>query len=339
MNSRSAEISQFILGNVEASPDNIAFLVADKFGISRQMAHKYVVKEVKSNRLIKVGKTSSTRYFLAGGKHIEFLLKIEPGLGEDVAWTKYVKPVLINFPSNIYQICHHGFTEMFNNAIDHSEGKFIHTTVDIEENSIVIKIVDDGIGIFEKIKKALKLETYREALLHLSKGKFTTDPKNHTGQGIFFTSRMCDEFDLLSNGLIYSFENDEWLFSKEKEVEINKGTFVKMVVSLNSKKTPKEVFDKFTNEEMGFDKSIVAVALSNDPNDPHVSRSQAKRLLMGLEKFKTVILDFKNVQSVGQAFVDEVFRVYQNEHPHIKIIWANANAEVESMIKTGLANK
>ena len=93
--------------------------------------------------------------------------------------------------------------------------------------------------------------------------------------------------------------------------------------------------DKYSDQEIGFGKTIVAVALSSDPNDPHVSRSQAKRLMMGLEKFKTIMLDFKTVSSVGQAFVDEVFRVFQNEHPDISITYVHANDDVDSMIKRG----
>lgn len=67
-----------------------------------------------------------------------------------------------------------------------------------------------------------------------------------------------------------------------------------------------------------------------------MSRSQAKRLLIGLEKFKTIVLDFKGVKSVGWAFVDQVFRVFQNEYPDIEIHYVNISEEVESMIKGGL---
>ena len=112
-----------------------------------------------------------------------------------------------------------------------------------------------------------------------------------------------------------------------------------MLVALDSNKTPKEIMDQFSNQEIGFGKTIVAVALSADPNDPHVSRSQAKRLLMGLEKFKQVVLDFKGVESIGQAFVDEVFRVFKREHPQIDIQYVNANDEVDNMIKRGLATE
>ena len=58
---------------------------------------------------------------------------------------------------------------------------------------------------------------------------------------------------------------------------------------------------------------------------------------MGLEKFREVVLDFKGVGSVGQAFVDEIFRVFKNEHPDIKIQYINANDEVGAMIKRGIA--
>lgn len=112
-----------------------------------------------------------------------------------------------------------------------------------------------------------------------------------------------------------------------------------MQISLDSKLTAKEVMDKYSDTEIGFTKTVVAVALSADPRDPHVSRSQAKRLMMGLEKFKHVVLDFKGVETVGQAFVDEVFRVFQNENPRIKIQYFSANKEVDEMIKRGLAEK
>jgi len=140
----------------------------------------------------------------------------------------------------------------------------------------------------------------------------------------------------LSSDLYYSFEDQDWLLSGEKNETFGKGTLIKMIISKNSKKTPKEIMDKYTDEEFGFSKTIVAVALSADPNDPHVSRSQAKRLMMGLDKFKTVILDFERVPSVGQAFVDEVFRVFKNEHPSIQIQYINANKGVEDMIKKGV---
>ena len=226
-------------------------------------------------------------------------------------------------------------TEIMNNAIDHSEGTTIYVEAKINGKHIEFTVMDNGVGIFKKIQKALHLESIRESILHLSKGKFTTDPSKHTGEGIFFTSRIFDEFSILSGELYYSFRDEDWFLSSEKKEDFGQGTSIKMSVSLESKKTPKGVMDKYTDQEIGFGKTIVAVALSSDPKDPHVSRSQAKRLLMGLDKFKTVILDFEGVESVGQAFVDEIFRVFQNENPGITFNVIHENEEVSDMIQRG----
>jgi anti-sigma regulatory factor (Ser/Thr protein kinase) len=336
MNKNYSKIREFILNEVEKHETDLVLSLAGNFGFSRQRAHAYVTREVKNGNLIKTGHTRATRYFLASGKHIKFSVKIKPGLAEDRVWSKYVKPVILRFGRNIQSISAYGFTEIFNNAIDHSEGTIIYTDINIEKNKLVIEIMDNGIGIFKKIKDTLNLDSVRESILHLSKGKFTTDPSRHTGEGIFFTSRMFDNFSILSSDMYYSFQNEDWFLSPEKNEKIGPGTYIRMAISIDSKKTPKKIFDKYANQKIGFGKTIVGVALSADPNDPHISRSQAKRLLMGLEKFKTIILDFKGVGSVGQAFVDEVFRVFKNEHPDITIQYVNANNDVESMIKRGL---
>lgn len=331
------EIKDLILMQVEGHSKDIVPFIAEKFGFSRQRAHAYVAREVKSGKIVKVGYGRWTRYFLAEGTYIEFSLKIKKGLAEDQVWSKYVKPMVLRYPDNIQRISAYGFTEIFNNAIDHSGGTTIYTKIEIADENLTITIMDNGVGIFQKIQRALNLESVKEAILHLSKGKFTTDPAQHTGEGIFFTSRIFDSFSILSDDMFYTFRNKDWFLSSEKRENFGRGTFIKMSISLKSSKTPKEIMDQYANAEIGFSKTIVAVALSADPGDPHISRSQAKRLLMGLEKFKTIVLDFKGVESVGQAFVDEVFRVFKNEHPDIGIEYFNANLDVDTMIKRGMS--
>ena len=339
MDNKNTKIKDFIFKQLPSHPTDIVPLLSEQFGFSRQRAHWYIAQEIKNKKIIKTGRTNSTRYFIVGGKNIEFSCEIKPDLAEDQVWSKYVKPMVLNCPDNIKQTVVYGFTEMYNNAIDHSAGTTIYTKIESNDKNLEITIMDNGVGIFQKIKDALSLDSVRESLLHLSKGKFTTDPSRHSGEGIFFTSRIFDKFSILSSDLYYNFENDDWFLSPEKNENFGPGTLIKMVLSLDSIKTPKEVMDKYADQEIGFGKTIVAVALSAGPNDPHISRSQAKRLLMGLEKFRTIILDFKNVPSVGQAFVDEVFRVFKNEHPDITIKYSKANNSVEAMIKRGLATQ
>jgi len=68
-------------------------------------------------------------------------------------------------------------------------------------------------------------------------------------------------------------------------------------------------------------------------DDSFISRSQARRVLTGLEKFKEITLDFSDVETIGQGFADEVFRVWKNNHPDIKINYQNTNENILFMIK------
>lgn len=70
-----------------------------------------------------------------------------------------------------------------------------------------------------------------------------------------------------------------------------------------------------------------------------VTRSEAKRLLAGLDPFKEITLDFTGVVSVGQAFVDEVFRVWPSEHPGTRIEPVGMNPEVAFMVRRGLGRR
>ena len=65
----------------------------------------------------------------------------------------------------------------------------------------------------------------------------------------------------------------------------------------------------------------------------YVSRSEARRLVASLEKFREIELDFRDVTSVGQGFADEVFRVFASRHPEIAIGVRNASRPVAAMLQ------
>ena len=119
------------------------------------------------------------------------------------------------------------------------------------------------------------------------------------------------------------------------------GTFVTMGIDVNSTQTQVEVFDRFSDkeEDYGFTRTHVPVALARHGTENLISRSQAKRLVARFDRFKDVLLDFATVPMIGQAFADEVFRVFQNAHPDIKLRWVNATVEVEQMIRRALAHR
>ncbi len=90
---------------------------------------------------------------------------------------------------------------MVNNVIDHSESEILTIQLSVDYLNLKIQVSDSGIGIFEKIKTTLGLEHPKQAILELAKGKFTSDPENHSGEGIFFTSRVFDTFLIFSHQL------------------------------------------------------------------------------------------------------------------------------------------
>ncbi len=68
-----------------------------------------------------------------------------------------------------------------------------------------------------------------------------------------------------------------------------------------------------------------------------LSRSEARRIVTGLDRFDVVELDFEGVDTVGQGFVDEVFRVYARAHPDIALLPVRMNDGVAFLVRRGAA--
>ena len=341
--SRTADVEAFILQHVPKHPGDIARVAAEHFGISRQAVNRHLKRLIDEGKLVATGATRNRQYAPAPLVVEVFELQVTPKLAEDVVWTERVGPLLRGLPKNVEEICYHGFTEMLNNVIDHSGSPTVEVLITRSTAEVVMGIVDRGVGIFRKIARDLALEDERHAILELSKGKLTTDPTRHSGEGIFFTSQMFDEFALVSGTLCLLCDHGKsWLLDKKKpvfsgqaNVYTDEGTVVRMMISVFSPRTLVEVFDRYSDkdEDYGFTRTRVPVALARHGSENLVSRSQAKRLLARFDRFKEVLLDFAGVEMIGQAFADEIFRVFRKQHPDVQITWAHAGPDVEKMIR------
>lgn len=331
------EIREYIIDHVSPTATSFTKDVAEKFGISRQAAHRYINRLVSEGILIATGETKDKRYALKSFVDEAFEIPLNPQLEEDIVWRERVRPLLEGVAPNVLGICAYGFTEMLNNAIDHSGGTEVHIRITYSRRTIDLLVRDNGIGIFKKIQSALELEDEAQARLELAKGKFTTDPARHTGEGIFFTSKAFDNFWIISGKVFYTaYKESDYLLPDMPE---SSGTEVFLSISPHSKRTQKEMFDRYSSEdEYDFSRTVVPVRLARNGDENLISRSQGKRLVNRFEKFKQVILDFEGVESIGQAFADEIFRVFANEHPQVSLSWVNANEQVESMILRAKVN-
>ncbi|MFV2081420.1 MAG: STAS-like domain-containing protein [bacterium] len=332
--SRGQNIRHFILKNVEKHPNDISSKTAERFSISRQAVNKHIKSLVDENALTLTGKTRNRSYRLSPISEWSKQYEITAEIEEDVVWRADILPALGKMPDNVIDIWHYGFTEMFNNCIDHSGGSGIFVWIKKTAVNTEIGVLDDGVGIFKKIQAELNLLDERHAILELAKGKLTTDPSRHTGEGIFFTSRMFDDFDILSGGTHFSHkfgDAEDWILERNKFLS---ETYVWMKLGNHTARTTKKIFDKYSSgDEYGFNKTVVPVKLAQYGNDKLISRSQAKRLLARVELFQIVIFDFTGVDMIGQAFSDEIFRVFAQQHPEIQFIPTKANSAVKRMIE------
>ena len=257
------------------------------------------------------------------------------GLDQANVWRQASGALSLDAECKAYRILQFAFTEMLNNAIDHSRGTRVEVSL-WERDDVGFEVLDDGLGAFETARAALGLDQPAEAALQFSTGKATSAPDRHTGQGIFFTSRALDFFDLEANHLRFSVaaQADDWALGSSR---VGRGTRVVGLIARDTERDLTTVFERFTSADLDFSKTRPVVKLA-ESGTAFVSRTEAKRLVVRLADFEEVELDFKGVETVGQGFVDEVFRVWAGDHPATVLVPVNMDPAVEFMVARGRAN-
>lgn len=303
--------------------------VAEVAGVTRQAAHYHLRRMVEAGELRAVGAGRGSRYERKRSWGERFGIA---GLEEHLVWRRLVDEVasVRALPDVPLGIARFAFTEMLNNAIDHSGADSVDVSVTGSE-LVTFEVRDEGIGAFELVKRTMNLDDHVMAIQEISKGKLTTDPTRHSGQGIFFTSKAVDLFTLTSNGWRWTVDNrrrDETIAPARS----HRGTSVVVGVDPATTRALREVFDRYTDPEtLEFDTSRTVVRLF-EYGVSFVSRSEAKRLTQNLEQFREVVVDFQGVEGIGQGFADEIFRVWQSAHSEIRLTPVNMNDAVRFFV-------
>lgn len=325
--------------------DVIRLLLADRLaistgdvvaatGLTRQAVHYHLAEMVRTGELVRTGAGRGARY----RRHTRFSRSYPlAGLAEDSVWEEVRGsiPEVAGASEHVRSILGYAFTEMLNNAIEHSGGNEAHIAWWVRPESIGFEIADDGDGLFVHVRRRLMLPDDFAVIQELSKGKLTTDPEHHTGEGIFFTSKVLDRFELHSGDLRWVVDNlrqDQAV----GEAPRRRGTRVRGDLSPITERTLQQVFDAYAEPgAFAFTRSSVVVPLF-ESGDRFLSRSEARRIGHRLEAFREVVLDFSGVRDVGQGFVDELFRVWAREHPETRLVPINMSGAVERMVRRGL---
>lgn len=305
---------QYLLELIANDDQQYIIKTAEAFDVSRAAIYRYLTEFIKAGTL-------DDKHHLKPIATFEQTYK-KP-ISEEEIYAQDIFPLLADLPANVQTIWEYAANEMINNAIDHSgvnqfKIQIIKTKVDV---SMTIK--DEGIGIFRNIQQHYKLDSLDAAIEELFKGKLTTNKETHSGEGIFFTSRIMDQFIAVSENMIFS-QNEV-----RRKIEHKKGTLIFMRLTNNSPKKLLDIFDQFADVDGGFTKTSLPIKrlFTTYP----VSRSQAKRLSNRFDDFEEVILDFAGVNEMGQGFGDELFRVYKNAHPEVTLTPINMEESVRKM--------
>lgn len=335
------EIQNVIL---QTAHEKTTFKTADiveklKGKISRQYISQAIGKMVREGVLLKGGSTANAFYALpSNAESIVETIKLR------LATAKIEEHTIFNrlrdkynfvqgLSENVQSILFYAFTEMLNNAIEHSKSKHVEIEVRKDKEQITFVVNDFGIGVFRNVMRQRKLKSEVEAMQDLMKGKTTTVPHSHSGEGIFFTSKIADLFELESYEYRMRIDNliNDVFFEEQKPLK--RGTRVIFTLSMNSKKHLNDVFSKFVTNpgEPGFNKTEILVRLFTQ-GTIYISRSQARRILSGLEKYESIVFDYDKVSTVGQAFADEIYRVFRHDHPNIQIESRNMIEPVKFMV-------
>ncbi|MCR5418724.1 MAG: DUF4325 domain-containing protein [Lachnospiraceae bacterium] len=333
------EIKRYLLRKVDEDDAAMIGKVSDAFGISATSVKRYVDSELKEKHIIADADKACGYSLVFRKETFSYDIDDITDYEDEVVYEDFL-PMFSEYES-AQRIWQYVLPEMLNNALEHSGGTTV--TVDIWRCCLYTRILmaDDGIGIFKKITPELKKYGYRnprlsDAVAELYKGKFTTCPERHSGEGIFFSMRMLDKMAILSDGLVLrsGYADGSALIRSHLlsyAMKLSKtGTVLIMQLENITKRTAKEVFAQYADPDCGFIRTTIPVFEACLDREP-VARSQARRLSHRLDHFREVILDFDKVTILGQGFADEMFRVFSNEHPEVTLTPVNMTEEVERM--------
>ena len=332
---KKRDIILYILNKIEQNNKSISKSVSENFSINQNTVHTYINELVNENiiRRIKRG----TYELVTTKNEYSFNIKEENIKSDVYIYSHYIEGFIKETGENVKKIWIYVLSEMLNNVLEHSEAENLRVT--IEKNYLNTKVIfwDDGIGIFNKIKNYFDYDEIDEAVYELFKGKLTTDKKNHSGEGIFFSSRIMDKFVIVSSNKVFSSNKyDDNMFVNLLDDEFD-GTCVLMELSNFSNKKMSDVFSAYTDEVGDFTKT--SIPMKNMFDASPISRSQAKRVCDRLDNFKEVVFDFSDVEWMGQGFAHQVFVVFSNQNPKIKLIPINMNEDVKKMYNHVMISK
>jgi anti-sigma regulatory factor (Ser/Thr protein kinase) len=308
-----------------ANRDVVAALVVSP-ATAQRLLHALVVGGVLERR----GKGRAARYAL---RRVRRRLALR-SLDEDRAWLDLASDIgrIRPLEPEAGRSLQYAATEVINNAIEHSRGRTVALSVEFgPAGATILTVKDDGVGVFARICEDFGFASPHDAIVQLEKGKLTSDPERHSGEGLFFSSKAVSRFRLESQRTAWIVDN----LAGDSAIgpsDVARGTRVVLQVVRGATPRLEDVFRSFTDAEtLRFVRTRATIRLGL-LGKSLVSRSEARRVVQGLAKFTHATLDFSGVEVVGQGFCDEIFRVFARAHPDVALDPVGMNDAVAFMV-------
>lgn len=296
--------------------DDLVAHVMQRLACSRRGARKLLAALVEARWLVASGTPRKMSYRPGTMRQVVRHYPLS-GLQEDLPWAHDFAP-LLDLKPNVARLAQHAFTELLNNAIDHSGGSGVTVSVRQTGFHLQMLISDDGCGIFDSIQRSWQIGDPAVAMMELAKGKLTAQPERHCGHGLFFVARAADIFDLHANRQAFQRRPGKsgWFGLRPLE---RQGTSIFLAIALDTPRTLDDVLRAHAEQGYGFDRTEVALRLLTGPSIGLESRAQARRVTSRLTQFRRAKLDFSGIDEIGPAFADELFRVFARAHPDVEL--------------------
>jgi anti-sigma regulatory factor (Ser/Thr protein kinase) len=325
-------LTQWITEAAVRHGDQLPETLMERLAVSRRRAATLLRRLVAMQWLSRGGSPGRPVYGPGALRQVVHRYELG-GLQEDLPWRRDFAPCF-EWPLEVRRMAQHAFTELLNNAIEHSGGSAV--TVSLRQTPLQLQLLvsDDGCGLFSRLAQSFAIDDPALAMLELSKGKLTSLPDRHSGHGLFFTTRMADVLDIHANGSAFqcrSWERRQWRRGRPAS---RNGTSIYLAIALDTTRTLDAVVRAHSGDGAGyaFERTCVPLHLMADEAQLLASRAEARRVASGLAQFRHAEIDFDGIAQVGHGFADELFRVWRGAHPGLELTPVGMAPRVAAMI-------
>ena len=335
--SSSDKIKNFILDNLSNHQKDIIQTAISRFGVSRQAVHKHMNSLIDDSKVLAHGTTKGRYYELVPTVNFSKSFVIDQSSSDLELVKKHIIPHFKPLPKNIYEIFEFSAFVLISNVIEHSSATKIFCKIYINHDNAHFVVSDNGVGIFGKIARKLKLTDLQLATLELAKGRLTNDPEDLAGAELNAVVRSFDTVKIESSKISLSYQSNDQKWKIKDSVQ-KYGSRIHLIINPFSNKTCSEtLFQVFNNENkyMRIPLNLLQASKIKVMN----SRNYVSNALRNVEGYEKIEFDFQNINLIGPTFANALISNTLKNNQYAEINWINSNETIDLLMARAINRK